>query len=58
MIVLIIMREIMIYLISFFIILILSLTILIQHAYYYRKVIKNTGIFANILKRKYNRKKY
>jgi hypothetical protein len=52
------MREMVIYLITFFIILILSLTILIQHAYYYRKIIKNTGIFANILKRKYNKKKY
>ena len=48
----------MIYLITFVIILILSLTILIQHAYYYRKIIEHAGIFASILKRKYNKKKY
>ena len=52
------MREIIIYLISFFIILILSLTILVQQAYYYRKIIKNAKYFVNISQRKYHRKKY
>ena len=51
------MREQIVFFISFFIIFILSLTILIQQAYYYRKIIKDARTDLLKISKRFNKLK-